>query len=231
MKRKVIILIALAVMTHSHLNAQEYLGKVVSILGDADITSVTTGKKFVPSAGALITDDHRIRTGSKSYMEILLNDGTKIYLREVSVLNISGLKLQEATAPTRLTMITGKIRITLKKAFRPNSLVLRTPTTVAGVRGTDFGAIATRNETRLVVFEGKVEVANVRKDILKSFVINEKEEVSIQKDMPPSQPRVVPQEILQSWFEYYAIDESNRIIVRQVRERGILDNLLRKKDF
>jgi hypothetical protein len=218
-------------LMHATLIAQDNLGKVVSITGDVDITSVSTGKKFVPDIGTPITSDYKIRTGNKSYIELLLSDGTKIFVREVSVLNITSLKLHESDPPTKLGMLTGKVRITLKKTFKSNALVLRTPTTIAGVRGTDFGAIATRDETRLVVFEGKVEVANARKEIVKSYMVQPKEEVSIKKDTPPTEPKIVPQEILHTWFDYYDIDERNRIIIRKKKEEGFLDNLLRKKEF
>jgi len=220
-----------ALVLTGDLYAEENLGKVVSILGDVDITSVSTGKKFIPAIGTPITADYKIRTGNKAYLEILLNDGTKIFVREVTVLNITSLKIKDSDPPTKLGMLTGKLRVTLKKTFKADSLILRTPTTIAGVRGTDFGAIATRDETRVVVFDGKVEVANTRKEIVKSFIVRPKEEVSIKRDAPPTEPRIVPQEILQTWFDYYAIDDRNRIIIRKKNDEGFIDNLLRKKEF
>ncbi len=226
-----IFCLATALLISVNIYAQDNLGKVVSILGDVDVTSVSTGKKFVPEIGTPIIADYKIRTGNKAYAELLLNDGTKIFVREVTVLNITNLKLKENDPPTKVGMLTGKVRLTIKKTFKANSLMLRTPTSIAGVRGTDFGVIATRDETKLVVFDGQVEVANTRKDILKSFIVNPKEEVSVKKDTPPSDPRIVPQEILQTWFDYYGIDERNRIIIRKKKDEGFIDNLLRKKEF
>lgn len=223
--------ILLLMLFSTSLSAEESLGKVVSILGDVDITSISSGKKFTPRVGTLIGNDYKIRTGKRSYMEILLNDGTKIFVKEITVLNINSLKLVESDPPTRLKMLTGKLRITVKKTFRDRSLMLGTPTAIAGVRGTDFGAIATRNETKLVVFEGRVEVANAERNIIKSYVVNEREEVSIKKDQPPTEPKVVPQNILKKWFEYYDVDERNRIIIRREREGGIIDGILRKKEY
>ncbi|HSV96150.1 MAG TPA: FecR family protein [Spirochaetota bacterium] len=211
--------------------AQQNIGRIVSIVGDVDITTVTGGVKFVPQIGVTITDDHRIRTGNRSYAELLLNDGSKLFVREVTVLNLSGLKMAETDPPTRIQVVTGKLRITMKKTFRSRSLVLRTPTAVAGVRGTDFGVVVGRQETKLVVFEGQVEVASSNKDVIKAWVVKEREEVSVKKDVPPTAPRVVPGEILKSWFDYYDIDERSRIIIRNKRDEGFLDGVLRKKDF
>jgi hypothetical protein len=211
--------------------AQQNIGRIVSIVGDVDITSIGGGGKFVPPIGATVTDDHRIRTGNRSYAELLLNDGSKLFVREMTVLNLSGLKMAETDPPTRIQVVTGKLRITMKKTFRSRSLVLRTPTAVAGVRGTDFGVVAGRQETKLVVFEGQVEVASSNQDIIKAFMVKEREEVSVKKDVPPTAPRVVPGEILKSWFDYYDIDERSRIIIRNKRDEGLLDGILRKRDF
>ncbi len=212
-------------------SAQQNIGRILSIVGDVDITSISGGGKFVPQIGATVTDDHRIRTGNRSYAEILLNDGSKLFVREVTVLNLSGLKMVETDPPTRIQVVTGKLRITMKKTFRSRSLVLRTPTAVAGVRGTDFGVVAGKQETKLVVFEGQVEVASSNQEVLKAYVVKEREEVSVKKDVPPSAPRVVPNEILNSWFDYYDIDERSRIIIRNRGDEGLLDGILRKKDF
>lgn len=228
--KKFINALIMVLMSVSLVFAEEDIGRVVAIVGDADISS-SDGKKFTPEIGTLIQNDFKIRTGKKSYMELLLNDGSKVFVRELTVLNLSGLKMKESDPPTKMRIITGKLRITMKKMFKSRSLLLRTPTAVAGVRGTDFGAIVSRNETRIAVFTGQVEVANSEKDILKSYVVKEKEEVSVKKDVPPSEPRLVPQNVLESWFDQYDIDEKSRIIIKREREHGIIDNLLRKKDF
>lgn len=225
----VVTLILLAGATRAP--AQQNIGRILSIVGDVDITSISGGAKFVPQVGAMITDDHRIRTGGRSYVEVLLNDGSKLFIREVTVVNLSGLKMIEADPPTRIQVVTGKLRITMKKTFRSRSLLLRTPTAVAGVRGTDFGVVVGGLETKLVVFEGEVEVASSNQDVIKAYMVKEREEVSVKKDEPPTAPRVVPNEILNSWFDYYEVDQRSRIIIRNKGDEGLLDGILRKKDF
>jgi hypothetical protein len=211
--------------------AQQTLGSVASFSGDVDITIISSGKKFVPETGTPITDDYKIRTGNRSFVELTLNDGSKVSIKEVTVLNISNLKQNEQDPPTKIRMLTGKLRITVKKLFKSDSLLVRTPTAIAGVRGTEFGIIATNSETRIIVFDGEVETANSDSAIIKSFMVREGEEVSILKDSPPTEPRLVPHEIRQSWFDYYSIDETNRIIIRTKKEQGIIDKLIRKKNF
>ena len=212
----------------------EPIGKIVQLVNNVDITSLTTGKLLLPKIGFLISTDHKIRTGKRSYAEIVLNNGTKISLKEVSVLNVMSIKLGESTRPTRIRLLTGKVRIALKRLLRggPNhSLILKTPTAVAGVRGTDFGAIASRYETKIAVFSGSVEVASSNKRIIKSYILQEREESGILKNSPPSRPRTVPQKILKNWFKYYDINDDNRIIIKHYTEESIIDKLLRKQNY
>jgi len=211
--------------------AQERLGKIIQFVGDVDITSLSTGKRFIPDIGTTIQRDYRIRTGKKSFVEILLNNGTKIFIKEITVLNVSNLRMKASDPPTRLKMLTGKIRIIVKKIFKERTLILKTPTTVAGVRGTDFGVIASKYETKVVVFTGKVEVANSNKDIIKSYILRDREEVTVKENEPPMQPRVVPADILDSWFDFYEIDEKNQIIIRSDKDESFIDKFLRKRDF
>jgi ferric-dicitrate binding protein FerR (iron transport regulator) len=211
--------------------AQESLGKIIQFVGDVDITSLSTGKRFTPDIGTTIQRDYRIRTGKKSFVEILLNNGTKIFIKEITVLNVSNLRMKSSDPPTRLKMLTGKIRIIIKKIFRERTLILKTPTTVAGVRGTDFGAIASKYETKVVVFAGKVEVANINKDIIKSYILRDREEVTVKENEPPMRPRVVPADILDSWFDFYEIDEKNQIIIRSDKDESFIDKFLRKREF
>ena len=73
-------------------------------------------------------------------------------------------------------MLTGMLRITVKKLFKNRTLILKTPTAVAGVRGTDFGVITSQTETKIVVFDGKVDVANKKRKITKSYTLKKGEE-------------------------------------------------------
>jgi hypothetical protein len=226
---KKIYLVIIFMLFYSFCAAETKIGKIIQIVGDVDITSFTTGKKIVPDVGLIITSDNKIRTGKKSFVEILLNDGTKLSVKDVSVLNISTLKMSENDPPSRIKLLTGKIRLALKRVYKDRSLILKTPTAVAGVRGTDFGVIASKLETRIVVFDGKVEVANENKNIIKSYILQEREETSVKLDSDPERPRMVPSDMLNEWFDYYEIVEDSKIITKKKRDEGFIDTILRKK--
>ena len=230
MQRLIITVMAILLLMSINSFAKP-VGKILELSGDIDITSMKTGKRIIPEEGTVIDGNDKIRTGRKSFVSIVLNDGSKLFIREISVLYVQDIKLKLTDQPTRIQIITGKLRVIAAKTMKGNSLVVYTPTAIAGVRGTDFGVIATQLETRVVIFQGKVEVANKDKNILKSYILKDREETKVTYQQPPEAPVVVPDYILSKWFDIYSIDEKTNIIIKRKQDDSLLDQLLRKKDF
>ena len=230
MQRLIITVMAILLLMSINSFAKP-VGKILELSGDIDITSMITGKRIIPEEGTVIDGNDKIRTGRKSFVSIVLNDGSKLFIREISVLYVQDIKLKLTDQPTRIQIITAKLRVIAAKTMKGNSLVVYTPTAIAGVRGTDFGIIATQLETRVVIFQGNVEVANKDKNILKSYILKDREETKVTYQQPPEAPVVVPDYILSKWFDTYSIDEKKNIIIKRKQEDGLLDRLLRKKDF
>lgn len=206
------------------------VGKILDLSGDVDITSVV-GKRIIPNEGTVIEDTDKIRTGRKSFASVILNDGSKLFIREISVLYVQDIRLKDADKPTKIQMITGKLRVIAAKTMKGSSVIVYTPTAIAGVRGTDFGIIATQFETKVVVFKGEVEVANRDTSIIKSYILKDREETRIPYQKSPEEPITVPDYLLPKWFDSYVIDEKRNIIIKIKQEGGLIDQLLRKKDF
>lgn len=230
MQRLIITVMAILLLMSINSFAKP-VGKILELSGDIDITSMKTGKRIIPEEGTVIDGNDKIRTGRKSFVSIVLNDGSKLFIREISVLYVHDIKLNLTDQPTRIQIITGKLRVIAAKTMKGNSVVVYTPTAIAGVRGTDFGIIATQLETRVVIFQGKVEVANKDKNILKSYILKDREETKVTYQQPPEAPVVVPDYILSKWFDTYSIDEKKNIIIKRKQDDSLLDQLLRKKDF
>ena len=230
MQRLIITVMAILLLMSINSFAKP-VGKILELSGDIDITSMITGKRIIPEEGTVIDGNDKIRTGRKSFVSIVLNDGSKLFIREISVLYVQDIKLKLTDQPTRIQIITGKLRVIAAKTMKGNSLVVYTPTAIAGVRGTDFGVIATQLETRVVIFQGKVEVANKDKNILKSYILKDREETKVTYQQPPEAPVVVPDYILSKWFDIYSIDEKTNIIIKRKQDDSLLDQLLRKKDI
>ncbi len=208
------------------------LGKIIQVTGDVDLTGAKSGIRIEPGIGSMVPADYKIRTGSKSYIEILLNDNTKIFMRELSVMQISNLRSQIQDPPTGIRLYTGKVRIYINKQLKGRNLILKTNAAMIGVKDyeTDLSVITTDYETKVSVLEGKADIASSNRDIIKSYELNKKEEASIKLNGAPSEPVILPLEILDSWLDYYIIDKK-RILVKGRQEGGIIDYILRKRKF
>jgi hypothetical protein len=230
---KYILTVLLIMSFYLNAEAKQEVGRIIQLTGDVDLTDVNSGMRIVPGIGAQIKEYHKIRTGAKAYMEILLNDNTKIFMRELSIIQISSLKMKSDNPPTTINFNTGKIRIYLSKQFNNWNLLVKTNVAVIGVKDveTDFGVITTNYETKLAVFEGESHIANSNREIIKSFNVKLKEETSIKLNMPPMEPVILPQEILDSWLDYYDVVDKDRIIIKGRQDIGIIDYILRKRKF
>ena len=213
--------------------ARTELGKIVQISGDVDLTEINSDIRIVPGIGARILKDYKIRTGAKAYLEILLNDNTKIFMRELSIIQITGLKIKEDDPPTGIILSTGKIRINISKQSTGRNLIIKTITAVIGIKNTatDLAMIATNSETKLVVYEGRAEIASSNRNIVKSYELKKKEEVNIMLNTPPAEPVTLPQEVLDYWLDYYEIIDKNKIVVKGKQDSGFIDYILRKRKF
>ena len=232
---KIKYLFSIIIILFFYLNAEAKpeVGRIVQLTGDVDLTDIDTGIKIVPGIGAKIHGNHKIRTGNKAFLEILLNDNTKIFLRELSIIQISNLRMKADNPPTTINFNTGKIRINLSKQFKNWNLLVKTNVAVIGVRDidTDLGIITTEYESKLAVFEGEAYIANSNREIIKSYDVKAREETGIMLNVPPMEPIVLPQEILDVWLDYYDVVDKNRIIIKNRQDTGIIDSILRKRKF
>lgn len=229
--KKIVFIFLFLLSTWCNINAQTSLGKIIQITGDVDLTDIVSNTGFIPRIGTDIDKFHKIRTGKNSFVEILLNDGTKVFVREVSVLFITNLKTGENDPPTRIEVLTGKVRINVNRRGNDRSLILQTPTAFAGIPNieTDLGVITCSSETKFVIFQGRADIANSSQNIIKSYTLDKKEETTISRYQPPTEPVIVPPDILNSWLDYYDIEGTKRIIVRAREKEGIIDFILRKR--
>jgi hypothetical protein len=230
---KVVFSIILILSFYLNAEAKGEIGRITQLTGDVDLTDVNSGMRIVPGVGAQIKENYKIRTGAKAYLEILLNDNTKIFMRELSIIQISSLKMRTDNPPTTINLNIGKIRINFNKQFKSWNLLVKTSTAVIGVKDieTSLGIITTNYETKLAIFQGEAYIASSNRDIIKSYDVKMKEETSIKLNKPPAEPIVIPQEILDAWLDYYDIVDKDRIVIKGKQETGIIDDILRKRKF
>lgn len=109
--------------------------------------------------GDIIQEKDIIETAAGSFCDIKIG-GSIIRVKENTKLVVSTLLRNGEGEETTLGMDQGKMLCKPKKLLKSDKFVVKTPTAVAGVRGTQFIVEAdAAKTTRIKVFDGKVRIA------------------------------------------------------------------------
>jgi hypothetical protein len=109
--------------------------------------------------GDILKEKDTIQTGKDSFCDIRIGDSL-IRVKQTTKVVLSVLLRSGNLDNTTIEMDTGKMLCKPKKLIKSETFFVKTPTAVAGVRGTQFTVEADTNGTsRIKVFEGGVRVA------------------------------------------------------------------------
>src|SRR5579859_6211067 len=99
----------------------------------------------------------QLETNASGRLRVNLRDGSLLSLGSDSKMRV--IQHNAAAQQTTLELLYGRLRSQVVKLTQPGSkFEVRTPTSVAGVIGTDFLLIATADKTTVVVFSGVVQM-------------------------------------------------------------------------
>jgi hypothetical protein len=143
-------------------------GKVISVEGDVKIGGQAA------QIGAAVPEGARLQTGPNSSAVVQLADGSRMQLMPKTLAEVTrqhGYALRDPSSSASTTWFSGAIRLvegvldTLaeKKANRVTPLEVTTPTSIVGVRGTQFRVAyedPASGTARTEVIEGKVRSDN-----------------------------------------------------------------------
>ena len=98
-----------------------------------------------------------LQTNNSGRLRLNLRDGSILSLGSNSQMRV--VQHNPVAQQTTLELLFGRLRSQVVKLTQPNAkFEVRTPTSIAGVIGTDFLLIATADRTTLVVFSGVVQM-------------------------------------------------------------------------
>lgn len=139
------------------------VARVADLKGDVWIAQAGQGRKNGVLGQELFLKD-TIETGDNGAVKILFVDDTLLTLKENSKTLISQFLYNPAKGErqTVLDVSRGKIRTLVGKFFGEDQAVeIKTPTAVAGIRGTDVGAVVEPRKTQFYCFDGKIDTFNI----------------------------------------------------------------------
>lgn len=143
-------------------------GKLVSVQGNVTLNGQPA------QAGASVSEGARLQTGARSSAVVVLGDGSRIQLMPKTLAEVTrqhGYALRDPASSASTTWFSGAIRLVEgvldalaeKNSNRASPLEITTPTSVVGVRGTQFRVAyedPASGTARTEVLEGQVRSDN-----------------------------------------------------------------------
>ena len=125
----------------------------------------------------------KVRTKEKSSAEITFDYENIVELSEDSLLKIQKIKIREDNSKESLLKLEmGRVLAEIETIpFPLSKFEIRTPTAVAGARGTGFMVEIKDEKTLIAVFKGKVEVRGITREgtVTKEFLVPSNYETSV----------------------------------------------------
>lgn len=139
-----------------------------------------------------------IRTGgSGSSVIIRFDDGSMVKVGPLASMTIGKMAGAGNTNNTELNMDMGKTWARVKKLSGDSSFRVKTPTAVAGVRGTYYSSEVDNDSTsQFDVFEGEIAVSGATTPG-QEVVLKENQTTTVAEGKTPSKPAAIPQDRLQ----------------------------------
>ena len=178
--------------------------KVEMVIGKAEYRELSSAAWKELTINTQLSENHRIRTGKNSKITLILEDGSKLTLKNLVVLDIKKLKATSEQKESSFKIFYGKVKAVVKKLKRKkDKFTIFTPTAVVGVRGTTLGvSVRDEDKSKVVVFSGEVEVKNRNEEIEAAPVIVKSFETTvIEKDKPPEKPKPADAKTFEEWVE------------------------------
>ena len=150
-----LLLLSIIMSLFSILNAQNIVGKIESFNGNVKIKSEGSIKKKKVTSSLDIYAGDLIISSRDSSVAIKLVDGSDIVLAELSAVHFTSLHQAQ--------QIEGKILYSITSRDAKNSLKIKTPFAVIGIKGTKFIVDATEDSS-VMLKEGLIGVSSLNED-------------------------------------------------------------------
>ncbi|MFZ3211593.1 MAG: FecR family protein [Terriglobales bacterium] len=185
---------ALACVLASAAEAQK-AGSVDAVKPQAIIQRSTT--QLAAEKGTVVSWDDLLHTDIQGRLRVQLLDQSLISLGPDSQVRV--IRQAPSSSQSALELAYGKLRMRLAK--QPGQrFELRTPTAVAGVIGTDFGADASvPGTTHFICLEGEVRISNADPTVPGTVICKGGYMTDVKSGQPPAKPTPAPAEHMQNW--------------------------------
>lgn len=153
------ITLLLILITSLVLPAFSLMGEVVYIDGTVDIKSAS-GNLDYADIGMTVETGDSIITGYDGYAELEMEDGSTVKVNEDSIFKLDSVQ-QDNKRRNSFQLVLGSASYKFTKSMKESEPQITTPSTVCGLRGTEFSVFAGIDGSALyIVDEGSVAVSS-----------------------------------------------------------------------
>lgn len=179
--------------------AQAIHGVFKVVKGDIRVVQSSDTKEVKAKIGQKVYPKDVIIAGADSRAKIVMVDNNEINVSPDSKVEIQNYEYKPEADKKNvlLNIMYGKVRAKVNQKYEgDNKFQVKTPSAVAGVRGTDFftSYSPSSNATKVVTFHGQVAVGQPGPggQILNAVFVSKGQTTSAANGAPPSQPTEVP---------------------------------------
>ena len=184
-KLTTILLLALAVMLAGlGARAADEI-EAFSVSGDVEFAKKGSTTWMPLAKGVLVAPGYTIRTGANSSAVLRWFEGNAVKIGPSSLFSIDSLSRKGAAESSKLDLVQGSIYAKSKKISAGESAFeVKTPTAIAGVRGTEFFAeIAEAGKSTFAVTDGQITVEAQSITV----ILDTNYMISVEPGMPPGE--------------------------------------------
>lgn len=168
LRRTAVCLVFCLCFILTHAAAQGAVGIIENLSGGAYHKSGSDAKWSVAAKGAPIDEGDKVKTASDGRMVLRFEDGSKMNVGNETELEITEFILKKKNRSATFSLSNGKIRAVVNKFSGHSSIQVKTATSVAGVKGTDFIVM---NQGSANVLFGKEDTVEVTGDDGKAVML------------------------------------------------------------
>lgn len=170
------------------------VGKIARVAGDVILIHKSGEKGYRAAEGLDLFEDDTVVTLAGSHAALRLADGSFITLSPETrlILSKSVYSPEKNVRSTFINMILGKTRFVVQSlvASRRSEFKVKTMTSVAGVRGSDFIIYATESATEITALaDTEIEVLSLAALEATPLILTDFEQTRIRQGMPPEAAR------------------------------------------
>lgn len=196
----VLLSFAISITVHA---GDEVSGVLMVVKGNVQITSIKQMKTLAAKVGGKVYPGDTIVAAADSRAKIVMSDKNVLNISPDSKIVIAKYENDgKDKKNVELNVLYGKVRASVEQKYdgEKNKFNIKTPSAVAGVRGTDFitGFNQSTKQTQVITFSGAVAVgkAGIGGRIENPVYVQPGQMTAVSEGKAPEAPKSVPTEML-----------------------------------